>query len=129
VRPADFIYEMKGLDEDDSRSLLRSMIPAQTEANFEEECPDMLKWCCGSPLAIIVTSGLLALKSADLRPLGKLEESSSLSIRDVLDICFTDLSSPMKACFLYLSSFPENYTIKKYRLRERAKARLASCAG
>jgi Leucine-rich repeat (LRR) protein len=115
ARPADFIYEMKGLSESDSRSLLYSAIPAETESNFETECPDMLKMCCGLPLAIIVTSGLLALKSADLGPFGKLEESS-LSISDVLNMCFANLSSPVKACFLYLSSFPENYTIKKGRL-------------
>ncbi|TVU23469.1 hypothetical protein EJB05_25838, partial [Eragrostis curvula] len=128
VRPTDVIYEMRGLDDDNSRSLLLSMMPTQTEdrsAGFGKNCHDMLKLCCGLPLAIIVTAGLLGLKSADLGPLGKLAESSlslldpcsmSDGMRNVLDACFADLFPPVKTCFLYLSTFPENYTIKKDRL-------------
>ncbi|TVU23399.1 hypothetical protein EJB05_25762, partial [Eragrostis curvula] len=121
VRPTDVIFEMKGLDEGDSKSLLLTAISAKAEnssANFEDKCDAMLNKCGGLPLAIIVTAGLLAsTKLAGLGPLGKPEESDRM--RTVFDICFADLAPPLKACFLYLSTFPENYTIKKDRLIRR----------
>ncbi|TVU24758.1 hypothetical protein EJB05_27212, partial [Eragrostis curvula] len=120
LRPTDAVYEMKGLDNGDSKLLLLTTIYAKTEhrsENIEKVCDDMLHKCCGLPLAIIVTAGLLAMKDAAPGSLGTPEEPDGM--RNVLDIAFTDLALPLKACFLYLSAFPENYTIKKQRLVRR----------
>ncbi|KAL6654263.1 hypothetical protein ACP70R_007728 [Stipagrostis hirtigluma subsp. patula] len=124
-RPSDVVYHMKSLNKDDSRSLLLGTISVRKEErpiDFENVCEHMLDMCGGLPLAIIITAGLLTKRSSELGPSKVLEKSMlflmdqcsmSEGMRKILDISFADLPEPVKSCFLYLSAFPTNYSIKK----------------
>lgn len=128
VNPSDVI-QMKALSGIDSKEILKDILGvkalSRVESNgvesqeiFGEEADDILKICGGVPLAIIVAAGLLSTKSADLaEPLmiGK-SDSMSVGMTKILYMSYADLSVPLKSCFMYLSVFPEHYTIKKDRL-------------
>ncbi|KAM0862901.1 hypothetical protein ACQ4PT_044959 [Festuca glaucescens] len=127
--PNDFVYQMEVLNKENSRILfLSKTVTLQKEekwAGFEEDSCYMLKMCGGMPLAIIVAAGLLlARKSealAELKMVGESiyslkEYSPSEGLTKILQMSYADLSLPMKSCFLYLSVFPENYTINKHCL-------------
>ncbi|KAL6908048.1 hypothetical protein ACP4OV_002218 [Aristida adscensionis] len=131
-RPIDVVYQMKALGHDDSRSLLLHKISIPKEerpVDFEEVSNTMLNMCGSMPLAIIVTAGLLTRKSAEVGPSKVLQKSMlpllekynpmTEGMRKILDISFSDLSLPVKSCFLYLSAFPGNYTIRKDSLIRR----------
>ncbi|WVZ49429.1 hypothetical protein U9M48_000794 [Paspalum notatum var. saurae] len=131
LQPNDFVYSMNALSDDDSKSLILSGISVQEEGwPFGSEIYEsILKICAGVPLAILVASGLLAMEYAELSQ-WNLPEEASISMQNqdsyttqgmikILDICYADLSLPMKSCFLFLSAFPENYTIEKDRLIRR----------
>ncbi|TVU23385.1 hypothetical protein EJB05_25748, partial [Eragrostis curvula] len=130
VKSTDFIYLLKALSESDSRSLMLSRIYAS-----DEDCTvdskiiqSLVKVCGGTPLAVSVAGGLLAaqpvtligsrvLEKATLSPLN--QDSTSQVMEKLLEISYADLPLHVKSCFLYLSTFPENKTIKKDRLIHR----------
>ncbi|TVU23461.1 hypothetical protein EJB05_25830, partial [Eragrostis curvula] len=130
VKSTDFIYLLKALSESDSRSLMLRRIYAS-----DEDCTvdskiiqSLVKVCGGTPLAVAVAGGLLAaqpvtligsrvLEKATLSPLN--QDSTSQVMEKLLEISYADLPLHVKSCFLYLSTFPENKTIKKDRLIHR----------
>ncbi|XP_057478396.1 disease resistance protein RPM1-like [Actinidia eriantha] len=86
---------------------------------------DILRRCEGLPLAIVAISGLLSTKEKSVeewerisRSLGaELEGNEKLtSMSRILSLSFFDLPWNLKLCFLYLSIFPENYSIYHWRL-------------
>lgn len=131
-RPIDVIYQMKPLSQDDSRSLFFITISGEEEERFAELNKGydiMLKLCGGMPLAILVTAGLFVRKSTQFGP-PKMIDRTVLSnivqyyftqhgLRTIMEISYGDLPLPIKACFLYLSVFPKNYTINKNHLIRR----------
>ncbi|XP_075670902.1 disease resistance protein RPM1-like [Castanea sativa] len=99
----------------------------------EDNCPHELvelsckivEKCEGLPLAIVVIGGLLSSKDKVVSEWGKLHDSLSLeldtnsrlrSISKILSLSYHDLPYYLKACFLYLGMFPEDYSINCARL-------------
>jgi hypothetical protein len=123
----EFVYKMKALCDQDSRSLFFKRI-----FGSEDMCPtylnevssEILKKCSGLPLAIITTSSLLANQPNKLKKeqweyvrksLGSnFEVSPSLEgMRQILNLSYINLPHYLKTCMLYLGIYPEDYTIDK----------------
>ncbi|CAL5076923.1 unnamed protein product [Urochloa decumbens] len=121
------VYKLKPLSDENSKSLLYRRI-----FGGEDQCPDnqvdevldkILKKCGGIPLAIITMASLLVGKSR-----GEwFEVCKSIGFRDkdieqvdrtmrILSLSYYDLPCHLRACLLYLSAFPEDYTINKNTL-------------
>ncbi|KAF8733152.1 hypothetical protein HU200_015526 [Digitaria exilis] len=90
---------------------------------LEEVSNSILNKCGGLPLAIVSIGSLLASKTTRTKQewqkvcdnLGsELESNPTLEgAKQVLTLSYDDLPYHLKACFLYLSIFPENYEIKR----------------
>lgn len=118
IHPNDYVHRMKGLNKNDSKTLFDSKIPHSEQNSLLEASDDMLEMCGGMPLAITVTAGLLSRNSACQLPHDQCHFTPQ-GMRKILEMSYYDLPLPVKSCFLYLSAFPENYTIKKDRLIRR----------
>lgn len=120
IHPSDFVHPMERLSEKDSKTLFHSKVPDSEQHRLLEVSDDMLEMCGGVPLSITITAALLSRKSACSSP--DQRHSTPQLMRKVLEISYDDLPLPLKSCFLYLSAFPENHTIKKDRLIRRWEA-------
>ncbi|XP_037474474.1 disease resistance protein RGA5-like [Triticum dicoccoides] len=110
ANPSNILHQMKALNEIDSKSIFDGEDAKRPLAD------SILKLCGGMPLAIIVAAGLLSTKSVHLpRMIGK-SDSTSAGMTEILYMSYAYLSVPLKSCFMYLSAFPEGYTIEKDRL-------------
>lgn len=116
-------------DKDSLNLLLQKALPDQEPKN--ENCPPDLfevagtlsKKCMGLPLALIVVGGILSTKdqtySAWERVLRTMDwHSEGQDCMKVLAMSYEDMPYYLKACFLYLASFPEDYEISANRLIE-----------
>nr|BAX24886.1 putative NBS-LRR type disease resistance protein [Oryza longistaminata] len=127
-RPQDRIYNIQRLSETTSRELFFKKIfgfadDKSPTDEFEEVSNSVLKKCGGLPLAIVNIGSLLASKTNRTKEewqkvcnnLGsELENNPTLEgVKQVLTLSYNDLPYHLKACFLYLSIFPENYVIKR----------------
>ncbi|KAL6658721.1 hypothetical protein ACP70R_002761 [Stipagrostis hirtigluma subsp. patula] len=126
------IHNMKPLSEQDSRKLFFARI-----FRSEDDCPsqfieissDILKKCYGLPLAIIAVASILACQPTMLKEQWQHIQNSiatrspSNSTLDdmmyILDLSFRSLPSPLKTCFLYLGTYPEDHEIKRNDLVRR----------
>ncbi|XP_066380693.1 disease resistance protein Pik-2-like [Miscanthus floridulus] len=86
---------------------------------------DILKKCCGLPLAIISIAGLLANRSKTVEVWVNVLRSIAAAIdkdspidkmKRILLLSYFDLPHHLKSCLLYLSVFPEDYSIDCRRL-------------
>jgi len=100
----------------------------------EHQCPNQLKDiscmiirnCGGFPLAITTIAGLLASHQIDNTELWHHIQqcfSSRLTgltleetCKEVVNICYDALPQDLKTCLLYLTIFPEGYTVRKVDL-------------
>ncbi|XP_062096800.1 disease resistance protein RPM1-like [Humulus lupulus] len=92
-------------------------------AHLEEISRDILKRCEGLPLAIVAIGSMLATKDINrvdeweivhhsLR--AELQGNTKLKgMQAILSLSFNDLPYHLKHCFMYLSLFPEDYSIKR----------------
>ncbi|XP_051119163.1 putative late blight resistance protein homolog R1B-17 [Andrographis paniculata] len=125
VRSSEFLHEMQFLDVDTSWNLLREKVFAQEQCplELEEVGKFIASKCRGLPLAIVVIAGVLS----DVRTLHHWEEvarnvnsflnkSGDENLSNILSLSYNQLSHLLKACFLYLGSFPEDYEINVCRL-------------
>ncbi|XP_078152806.1 toMV susceptible protein tm-2-like [Carex rostrata] len=120
-------YELKFLDDKKSLNLLlKKAFPYQEHG---EECPSYLldlakelsKKCRGLPLALVVIGGILSTKENSYpvweRVLRTINwHSDGKDCMRVLAMSYEDMPYYVKACFLYLASFPEDYEIPAKRL-------------
>ncbi|CAM0942761.1 unnamed protein product [Alopecurus aequalis] len=118
------IYNMRPLDKMHSRELFRQRLfnsEDNCHPHLEQVSDQILEKCDGSPLAILVVSGLLAntAKAEHLWNHRKdsiereLETSDSVErMMKVLLVCYSDLNPRLKTCLLYFSIFRKGSTIK-----------------
>lgn len=117
------IYEAKPLSEDDSRILFFRRV-----FHSNEDCPqvlrvlanEILRKCGGLPLAIINIAGMLAKRSHRVEEWEGISKSVSSAVgtasqiqemKGILLLSYFDLPCYLKSCLLYLSVFPEDYSI------------------
>uniref|UniRef100_A0ACD5Y213 Uncharacterized protein n=1 Tax=Avena sativa TaxID=4498 RepID=A0ACD5Y213_AVESA len=126
----DTVYRMNHLTDDDSKRLFhRRIFPHGKECPHElaQVSEDILKKCGGVPLAIITIASLLAsnqqIKTKNqwytlLNSIGRGLSGGDCvdDMQKILSFNYYDLPSHLKACLLYLSTFPEDYVIERDRL-------------
>ncbi|TVU24779.1 hypothetical protein EJB05_27236, partial [Eragrostis curvula] len=127
AKQANVVYPLKPLSLSDSRKLFYLRV-----FGCEHECPpnelarvsdNILTKCGGVPLAIITIASLLASKKGKehshacwskvyLSMGSGLEDSSDIKdMRRILSLSYYDLPPHLKACLLYLGSYPEDSEI------------------
>ncbi|XP_062233566.1 disease resistance protein Pik-2-like isoform X2 [Phragmites australis] len=125
--PQDWIYKIQQLSDSTSRELFFKRIFGSADKlpndELEEVSNSILKKCGGLPLAITSIGSLLASKTNRTKQewqkvcdnLGsELESNPTLEgAKQVLTLSYDDLPYHLRACFLYLSIFPESYVIKR----------------
>ncbi|CAL5443056.1 unnamed protein product [Camellia sinensis] len=122
-----FLHELQPLDQENSRTLFFNIVMAASHNSGESSCPSQLKKigeqilerCCGVPLAIVVTAGLLLSRERTqlawkevLESMGQDEDQYS----SIFALSYKDLPSKFKPCFLYLGLFPEDHEISTFEL-------------
>uniref|UniRef100_A0A0E0R610 AAA+ ATPase domain-containing protein n=1 Tax=Oryza rufipogon TaxID=4529 RepID=A0A0E0R610_ORYRU len=123
---SDNIFGMKPLGIHDSAKLFFS-----TVFGSEQQCPNelnevsyrIIRKCGGLPLATISISGLLASQpdnsalwqQVDKCLCSNLSSSPTLeeTLKEVIKFSYSSLLDHLKTCFLYLTLYPEGYTILK----------------
>ena len=127
------IHKMKSLSDDDSQKLFygRIFLSEVCPSRFEKVSKEILKKCAGVPLAIISLASYLANNQnrdqidqweALLTSIGrglKNGDDHVDEMKRILLLSYYDLPSYLKTCFLYLSIFPEDHQISRYRLIRR----------
>lgn len=125
------IYEMEPLPQNDSEKLFFKTV-------FESgKCPtyllkvskDILARCNGLPLAIVSIGRMLARRQnktpAEWQTIcdrlgSELEANPTLEgMRRILALSYNDLPYHLKACFLYLCAFPEDFEVRRGSLIRR----------
>jgi disease resistance protein RPM1 len=121
-------YRMKLLDHKNSKILFYGRIfgsIGDCPQQFSDVSEKVLKKCGGLPLAIVTISSLLANKSRNLNEWYQVSEAIGSGVgnnpgmdhvRKILLLSYYDLTPQLKTCLLFLSIFPEDYKIDKYRL-------------
>ncbi|XP_051119101.1 late blight resistance protein R1-A-like [Andrographis paniculata] len=115
----NFLHEMHSLSPESSWDLLRRKVFGEGDCPLElvNTGRSIASRCGGLPLALVVIAGIL---SGDTTP-GNWEKiarnvDSVLSkdderVLDILSLSYNHLPSRLKACFLLMGSFPEDYEI------------------
>uniref|UniRef100_A0A0E0BLU4 NB-ARC domain-containing protein n=1 Tax=Oryza glumipatula TaxID=40148 RepID=A0A0E0BLU4_9ORYZ len=125
----DAIYRMKPLSDDASKRLFYKRIFKHDNGcppELEQVSIGILKKCAGMPLAIITIASLLANKQVQTRDQwhdvfksighGLTEEPKVEDMTKILSFSYYDLPCHLKTCLLYLSIFPEDFTIRRDHL-------------
>nr|DAD39317.1 TPA_asm: hypothetical protein HUJ06_013640 [Nelumbo nucifera] len=81
----------------------------------------MVQYCSGLPLAIVVIGGLLATKEEEYgwQVVSNNIVNAQVGVEKILALSYCDLPYHLKPCFLYMGIFPANFDIstsKLYRL-------------
>ena len=113
------VYKLKPLSCDDCMKSFYTRLSG-ADRKFHEISEKILKKCAGIPLAIITMASLLAGKPEcewsmvynyiDLDTGGNREAEDTMTI---LSFSYYDLPPDLRTCLLYLSTYPEEYEIKK----------------
>ncbi|BAD81171.1 putative NBS-LRR disease resistance protein [Oryza sativa Japonica Group] len=126
--PHDCIYSMEPLPSEESRHLFFKRVfkldkcPSQYQ-DLVDISDAILRKCNGLPLAIVSIGGMLARmknktyaewqKVCDRLDCGLEINNTVGGMRKILSLGYNDLPYHLKACFLYLSVFPEDFEIKR----------------
>ncbi|OEL15020.1 Disease resistance protein RPP13 [Dichanthelium oligosanthes] len=125
------IYKLKSLSHDNSKKLFYKRIfdcEDSCQPELKEISEKILRKCYGMPLAIITIASLLANKPRNINQWNSVHSSigsgtenfpSMENMRQILSISYYYLPSYLKPCLLYLSVFPEDYTILRDQLIRR----------
>ncbi|XP_066395808.1 disease resistance protein Pik-2-like [Miscanthus floridulus] len=125
----DHIHQMEALDSDASKSLFVRITFGNKgcPTEVEDVMGKILKRCAGLPLAIVSSASVLAAYTS----LGSIEKWESVyrsigsqmeshptleGMRQIVTLSYNHLPHELKSCMMYLSIFPEDYEIEKYRL-------------
>ncbi|XP_051116936.1 putative late blight resistance protein homolog R1A-10 [Andrographis paniculata] len=125
VNNSGFLHEMQFLDVNAGWNLLREKVFGRR--NCPQELEDIGKFiaskCRGLPLAIVVIAGILSdvqtqqhWKNISRNVGSLLSKSGDEHLSNILSLSYNHLPHLLKACFLYIGSFPEDYEIDVGRL-------------
>lgn len=126
---SEYIFKMGPLNDVDSRKLFFSNVFG---SEGEGDCPKefkivadrFIRKCGGLPLSIVNIASLLPSNKANraIKQWVKIESSlpstlttnsASQGMKDLLILIYNKLPLHLKTCLLYLSMYPESYTIRK----------------
>ncbi|CAM0952447.1 unnamed protein product [Alopecurus aequalis] len=120
------VYELQFLADDGARKLFCQKVYNNPDhvmtGDMLNEADLILERCRGLPLAIATIGGLLANRPKTSREWMNLREhlgselESDQAIKRVITSSYDGLPYHLKACFLYLSIFPENHELRLTRL-------------
>ncbi|XP_019164221.1 PREDICTED: putative late blight resistance protein homolog R1A-10 [Ipomoea nil] len=120
-----FSHQMQFLDRSEGWELFHKKACKYHGVEFETIGRPIVEKCKGLPLAIVVVAGLFSkLNTLDewKKTANALISSTSTSTLDdeecwrILSLSYSHLSHNLKACFLYLGVFPEDYKINASNL-------------
>ncbi|XVE51828.1 hypothetical protein DITRI_Ditri02bG0072200 [Diplodiscus trichospermus] len=119
VVPAGSTLPVRPLNDEESWALLlkkleltEDMLHNSQLIKFKEQ---VLKSCCGLPLALVLMGGLLSAKDLTHSEWSRVIENVN-SIEDILALSYHELPSCLKPCFLYMGFFPKAVEIPIRRL-------------
>ncbi|KAK1316605.1 Disease resistance protein RPM1 [Acorus calamus] len=123
------LYELQPLKDDGAWDLFcRTTFPSDRccPGELEELSRNIVKRCQGMPLAIVAIGGMLAVKDKTMSEWERVRrggfgmyderEHTIVNMKRIILLSYNDLPYNLKACFLYLSLFPEDYNIKFMKL-------------
>ncbi|XP_031100589.1 putative late blight resistance protein homolog R1B-17 [Ipomoea triloba] len=120
---SDFSHHMQLLDQRDSWNLFCEKAGKFCGAEFEMIGRPIVEKCKGLPLAIIVVAGLFSKLCTlnEWENVAKALDSSTTTTiaatcSKILSLSYNHLPHYLKACFLYLGVFPEDYAINANEL-------------
>ncbi|CAD6257479.1 unnamed protein product [Miscanthus lutarioriparius] len=118
------MYQAKPLSDEDSQRLFFKRLFFSSDdcpPDLRKVSDDILKKCCGLPLAIISIAGLLTNRSKSVEVWANVLRSIAAAAVDkdspidkmkrILLLSYFNLPHHLKSCLLYLSVFPEDYLI------------------
>ncbi|XP_062188436.1 disease resistance protein Pik-2-like [Phragmites australis] len=126
-----YVHAMKPLELEDSKKLFLSRAFGSESASCPEDLKSVmdsiLKKCGGLPLAIVSIASVLAGYSSSenkykwetiTKSIGSQMQSNATleGMRQILTLSYNHLPHHLKGCMMYLSIFPEDYEVDKYRL-------------
>ncbi|KAG2724913.1 hypothetical protein I3760_01G040300 [Carya illinoinensis] len=121
VDPMGVLHELKFLNDGNSWELLQNIAISWREdskitKDLKSIGKEMVRYCKGLPLAIIVLGGLLATKHTSeewdqVHEKVKSSLHSQEALRMVLTLSYDDLPTHLKFCFLYIGQFPMDFEI------------------
>ncbi|XP_028077670.1 putative disease resistance protein At1g50180 [Camellia sinensis] len=127
--PSGFVHEPNCLSPDESWKLFEKTKTNTTDFEVDTMMKklgiEMVEQCGGLPLAIVVLGGLLGTNltlshwqkvQQNFNSYGKRGGGQDARVLDVLALSYQDLPYQVKACFLYLGNYPEDFNINAERL-------------
>ncbi|XP_075479170.1 putative late blight resistance protein homolog R1B-12 [Primulina tabacum] len=122
---SDHLHRMSLLSDDESWTLLRAKIFGTKPCphNLQDIGKKIAQKCHGLPLSIVVIGGLLSKINmtheawhAVAANVTSFVSSSDDNFLEILKLSYNYLPQHLKACFLYLGVFPEDYEISVSKL-------------
>ncbi|TVU23467.1 hypothetical protein EJB05_25836, partial [Eragrostis curvula] len=122
---SNYIFKMEPLNDKESTELFFSRFVGNQSENFEEfnqVSSKIIRKCGGFPLATIVAANILARQQDRIEFCKYINRSLSSNLRthptmegmkEVLGLCYNNLSNRLKSCMLYLSVYKEGHIIWK----------------
>ncbi|XBJ28237.1 hypothetical protein VPH35_005373 [Triticum aestivum] len=119
------IYKLEPLSEENSRMLLVNRVFGSGHGcppQFEQVMTAILKKCHGLPLAIITIGSLLASQDRSRKGWESIRDSlgahsatnpSLEEMKSILNLSYMHLPAYLRACFLYLGMYVEDYEISR----------------
>lgn len=120
-------YKLPYLNEEESLALLlRKAFPYKKPdyhpPGLMKVAKQLTKKCSGLPLALVVVGGILSRREPTYSSWHKVKQTLDWHSEDgekcmqILALSYEDLSYHLKQCFLYFSSFPEDYIMSANHL-------------
>ncbi|CAA2993367.1 late blight resistance homolog R1B-16 isoform X1 [Olea europaea subsp. europaea] len=118
-------HQMRFLNEEESWNLFLEKVFGKEKCplDLEDVGKKIAKNCQGLPLLIVVTGGLLSKVNKEndfweyvAENLNSFVAEEDAQCLEILSLSYKHLPAHLKACFLYMGVFPENYEIPVSRL-------------
>nr|GMC80904.1 disease resistance protein RPM1-like [Ipomoea batatas] len=122
------VYSLRYLSREDSWTLFckKTFLCDSCPQHLVSITTNILKRCCGLPLAIVVIAGVLATKNEDIEEWERFQQSLNIQLvegndmmknmENLLSLSYYDLPYYLKYCFFYMCIFPEDFIIPKMQM-------------